>query len=542
MTDAPFGKAPDSNGNPRAISVRIKAASASKVGGQNAHDLRKGAQPAYVDQTRSHLNRILIDPLKAPQLRQIVTERRATRTTERALKSNAAIGTVGIITFGHLAQTFFNELPQHRQDEALKAVAAALAERLKTNVTGLVLHLDEEAPHAHFQLPAYDFDGNPLSQTTRRSALADLQTVAADVMKSFDPRFERGFRKQDREAAGATPDQVQNKTVADLHRTQAADIEKARATLAALNEKAEKNARLIAKAEAKIEAGKGDLEKLTKNIETYTRRRDAARFEAEQEEARLSAALSRSKKRQDEEAEKIKRAEEATLAAQAREKAALDKAAKEERRRDELTRANQEAAAALDDITAEKAALARAQDVIDRATYLAAENPAALLAPASINIAAARDIPPADWIKNRTGIVLETCLDRLEFGASTSPDLGQPLRQSDTLKNWIAAAFSMIRQIATTLTAAATHAADLDHREAALNEHPAAFLKAKADAAEKIIHAVNKVIPALLGPDQAARVFAAIQKEADPSPAPDEKPRANTVTDAYTPRGSAFDR
>lgn len=288
MTDAPFEKAADSNGNPRAVSVRIKAASASKVGGQNAHDLRRGAQPAYVDATRSHVNRVLIAPLTAPQLRQIVTERRAIRTTQRALKSNAAIGTVGIITFGHLAQTFFNELSADRQDEALKAVASALAARLKTTVTGLVLHLDEAAPHAHFQLPAYDLDGNPLSQTTSPSALADLQTIVSDTMKSFDPRFERGFKKQDRIAAGATPEEVNNKTVAELHQTQAADLEKARATLASLQEKIEKNIRLISQAEAKIEAGKGDLSRLTTNIETYTRRLQTAQTGAEKAEARLS--------------------------------------------------------------------------------------------------------------------------------------------------------------------------------------------------------------------------------------------------------------
>lgn len=288
MTDAPFEKATDSSGNARAVSVRIKAASASKVGGQNAHDLRKGPQPAYVAATRSHLNRVLIAPLTAPQLRQIVTERRAIRTTQRALKSNAAIGTVGIITFGHLAQTFFNELPADRQDEALKAVASALAARLKTTATGLVLHLDEAAPHAHFQFPAYDLDGNPLSQTTSPSALADLQTIASDVMKSFDPRFERGFKKQVRIAAGATPEEVNNKTVAELHQTQAADLEAARQKLADLNEKIAKNIRLISAAEAKIEAGNGDLSRLKANIETYTRRLQTAQIGAEKAEARLS--------------------------------------------------------------------------------------------------------------------------------------------------------------------------------------------------------------------------------------------------------------
>lgn len=382
MTDAPFGKSPDGSANPRAVSVRVKSAPATTIGGQNAHDLRKGAQPSYVDSDRSYLNRVLIDPLTGSQLREIALDRRSVRSTARALKSNAAVGYVGIVTFGHVAQTYWAELTHEEQDRALWTVTDRIATRLNTTVTGLVLHRDEEAEHAHFQMPGFDLDGQPLSQTARRQALRDLQTLAAEVMQQFDPRFERGFSKEARKEAGAAPEDLKNKTVAQLHQTQAADLEKARATLAALDEKAAKNQALIEKAEAKIQAGRGDLEKLVRNIETYTRRRDAARFEAQQEEARLSAARVRSKQRQDEEAAKTRAAEEATAAAQDREKAAALAAQKEERRRDELTRANQEAAAELAAQKAETKAQDRAQEVLDYTMTLAARDPAALFEPA----------------------------------------------------------------------------------------------------------------------------------------------------------------
>ena len=224
MSDAPFTKSPDGSGNPRAVSVRVKSASASTIGGQNAHDLRKGAQPSYVDPARTHLNRVIFEPLTGSHLREIALERRAARATARSLKSNAAVGYVGIITFGHIAQTYWAELTHEEQDRALRTITDRIASRLKTTVTGLVLHRDEQAEHAHFQMPGYDLDGNPLSQTARRHALAELQTIAAEVMQRFDSRFERGFSKENRLEAGATPAQVKNKTVAQLHQTQAADM------------------------------------------------------------------------------------------------------------------------------------------------------------------------------------------------------------------------------------------------------------------------------------------------------------------------------
>lgn len=446
MSDAPFRKSPDGSGNPRAVSVRVKSASASTIGGQNAHDLRKGAQPSYVDPARTHLNRVIFEPLTGSHLREIALERRSARATARSLKSNAAVGYVGIITFGHIAQSYWAELTHEEQDRALRTITDRIASRLKTTVTGLVLHRDEQAEHAHFQMPGYDLDGNPLSQTARRHALAELQTIAAEVMQGFDSRFERGFSKENRLEAGATPAGVKNKTVAQLHQTQAADLEKARSALAALNEKIEKNTRLIEKAEAKIEAGKGDLAKLNANIETYTRRLQAARFEAEQEEARLAANLAHNKKRQDEAAARTRAAEVEAAAAQDREKSARlceqeavyrQKAAFEQFALEEAR------------LEATKKAYERTNDLIQRAMDLARSDPAALHDPARRGDPEAKDLPPPDYIRREIGRD-PTRLDRFEFGTAYEPEQqgGRRLQQSAPLKGFIKTVFAAIRYVA----------------------------------------------------------------------------------------------
>ena len=113
--------------------------SAVAIGGQRAHDLRIGPQPSYVDADRSDLNRVLIDPLTGTKLRSICQERRALRQTDRAMKSSASVGVAGIITFGHEAQQIFDRLPPEQQDAAYRETAEAIAARLNTTLTGLVV-------------------------------------------------------------------------------------------------------------------------------------------------------------------------------------------------------------------------------------------------------------------------------------------------------------------------------------------------------------------------------------------------------------------
>jgi len=300
---------PEKSGNPRAAQTRIKGKNAGAVGGQRAHDLRIGPQPDYVDASRAHLNRVLIAPQTGTQLRTICEDRRKLRTTTRAMKSSAAVGVVGIITFGHEAQKIFDALTLEQQDAAYRETAEAIAERLNTTLTGLVAHGDESAAHAHFQLPAYDLTGHPVSETAKRAALRDLQTITAEVMGRHAPGIERGRSKLDRLKGGATPAEVVNHSVAQLHddlpieiaqleteiatkKNQSSDLDSEIAArqglLSELAAKIEKNERLAAAALEKAATNDGKADKALKNAALYEGRAEKARRERDAEERTLS--------------------------------------------------------------------------------------------------------------------------------------------------------------------------------------------------------------------------------------------------------------
>lgn len=220
--------------NPRAGSVRIAADTMSGYSGQRRHDMRIGYQPAYVDSNRTSLNRVLIAPPTPAEMRAIAQTRRAQRETRRTMKSNAAIATSGIITFGSEAAQMFEALTAEQQDQAFRDLAEAVAAHLGTSLHALVVHLDEATIHAHLALCAYGHDGHPLSRTSRPGILSELQDLTAEVLQRYCPEIERGTRYGDRLAAGADWADVIHKTVKELHRTLPADLAAKRDALAEL--------------------------------------------------------------------------------------------------------------------------------------------------------------------------------------------------------------------------------------------------------------------------------------------------------------------
>lgn len=224
------------NGNPRAVVIRLEAASCKVYSGQRRHDLRIGPQPKYVDAARRACNRTLMAYAKPADLRAVCAARREQRIVKRRMKSNAAVATRGIIGFGHEAAQLFEALTPEQRDAAFQELAQAVADRLKTTLHGLGSHGDEATIHAHFVLAAVDLDGQPLSTTTRPAVMAELQSLAAEVMAKHCPGVERGHRYGDRLAAGATFSEVTHKSVRQLHRELPGDLARKRAELAALTE------------------------------------------------------------------------------------------------------------------------------------------------------------------------------------------------------------------------------------------------------------------------------------------------------------------
>ena len=263
------------DGNPRAASTRIGSCTAKKLAGQIRHDLRRGPQPDYVDADRTHLNRILIEPLPPGQMRAICEDRRALRDTSRAMKSNSAIATRGVITFGSEAAQLFEQLSPDQQDAAFREVAEAVAARLATSLHGLLVHLDESTIHAHYELAAYNEHGQPISKTTSPKVLSELQDITAEIMARHCPGIERGTRYGDRIAAGASFADTMHKSVRELHRTLPADLDAKRAKLADLAQAETDAAGRVDEMRARVQklAEKANLsEKEVKRLATYEKR------------------------------------------------------------------------------------------------------------------------------------------------------------------------------------------------------------------------------------------------------------------------------
>lgn len=277
--------------NPKAAQVRIASAKASAYAGQRKHDLRKGAQPSYVDATKADDNETLIAPPTPGELRKVNEARRSLRATQRAMRSDAAVAFVGILTFGAEAQRVFEALKPKKQAQAFRDAAEAVAERLNTSLAGLVIHRDESAVHAHFVLPAYDLDGNPLTGTVKRQTLKDLQDAVAKAFQKHAPAIERGRSVAERVEAGATRAETIHKTVRQLHADLPADLAAKEAEVAAAAARVEEMRARVEKLEAKADL----TDKEAKRLETYQARLEerVAAQEAAQAEAERLAQVAR---------------------------------------------------------------------------------------------------------------------------------------------------------------------------------------------------------------------------------------------------------
>ncbi len=278
--------------NPRAISTRIRSKHRVATNNQRNHDLRLGRQPGYVDGERTVRNRVLVANLTGGELRLICDQRREAsgQVRQRRVSDSAAVSVAGIITFGKQAQAWVEALPAERQDGLFREVADAIAERLGTTLHGLVIHLDESAIHAHYQLAAITRAGGPVSKVATKAVLNQLQDIAAAVAQRHEPRIERGHRKADRLAGGAKPSEVVNRSVRQLHQELPAELEALNQRIEASRDKLAKNERLAREATLKAErladnAAKSDAAR--KNAEIYLRRAEAARADLEAAEVAL---------------------------------------------------------------------------------------------------------------------------------------------------------------------------------------------------------------------------------------------------------------
>jgi len=271
----------DRKANPRAAMVRVEIRDAQGYANQRRHDLRIGAQPDYINPDPPEPNRVFIQPMTAAELKRLAKERRGQRNMTRAMKGNAGIAVVGIIGFGVEAQKMFEALDAATQEQALRAAVERVAADLKTSVSGLVLHLDESARHAHFSLCGYDVTGQPLSTWMGRGVLRELQTALHGVLQAFMPDLERGRSRKARTEAGAAPHELVHRSVDELHIDLPFEIAEKRKELADLEEKIRTNEARAEKARGKAAEDGDRAAKALKNAETYERRASEAQAKAE---------------------------------------------------------------------------------------------------------------------------------------------------------------------------------------------------------------------------------------------------------------------
>jgi hypothetical protein len=270
--------------NEKAVSTRLEPSRS----GQRAHDLRLGPQPEYVDAERSHLNRVLIEPLTNDALRDEWHEVKNQIGKKGKIRSNQNLSYAGIITFGHEAQRIFEGLTSDQQDAAFLEVGKKIAERFNTRLTGMVFHGDETAPHAHFQLRGMADDGTMLSQVVKRGALRDVQDITAEVMARYAPGIERGKDKWVRIDEGEDFAATVNRSVKQLHEDLPAEIAAKEAELAEAQAKLQTNLDRLDKAEKKAAEEGEKADKARKRAETYERRADTAREDVENLESILA--------------------------------------------------------------------------------------------------------------------------------------------------------------------------------------------------------------------------------------------------------------
>ena len=257
------------------VSVRLSHKSPAKAKGQRHHDTRQSHIPVYVDKERSPLNSVVIEPKTERELRDICLDRRSQRATKRAMKKDAAISTVGIITFGKEAQETIRQLSVAEQNALYLQTAKRIALKLGTDVTGLVVHRDESAPHAHFQMPAYSMDGIPVSKVLTPTLAKELQDAAGSVYTHLDIR--RGTPKADRIERGEDVAQTVHRSVKRLHNDLPIEIESLRRDALDAAVSAERNRHLAEKARV-------DLEALREEISTLRIVHDQYLFSSEEEE------------------------------------------------------------------------------------------------------------------------------------------------------------------------------------------------------------------------------------------------------------------
>ena len=238
-----------------AVSVRLEHRDVNGTTADIRHDFRIGRVPKYVDQDRSYLNSEILRGPTPHTMRAECVKLRELTPKIRKMRSNAAVSTRMIITFGKGLQPHFNALDVQAQDQIYTEIAETVADRVATSLLALVAHRDETAPHAHGQMLAVNKFGAPVSKVATPTVMSELQDIAHQTALKYLPMCERGTKKEDRIERGDDPSKIYNRSVKQLHTDLPKEIEAKQAELDAVTSQ-------IPALTARVEEMRGRVDKL----------------------------------------------------------------------------------------------------------------------------------------------------------------------------------------------------------------------------------------------------------------------------------------
>ena len=359
-----------------AVSVRLQHRDLNGTTADIRHDRRIGRIPKYVDQDRSYLNSEILRGPTPHTMRAECMKLRELTPKQRKMRSDAAVSSRMIITFGKGLQPHFEALDVALQDQIYTEIANAVADRLSTSLLALVAHRDETAPHAHGQMLAVNKYGVPVSKVATPTVMSELQDIAHEIALKYLPMCERGTKKADRIKRGDDPSKIYNRSVKQLHTDIPKEIEAKQAELDAIASQIPTLTARVAEMQARVDKLENEEKQreLTtakvKRLRTYRSRltdRIGDLREARAERNRLTAEIEEKQKLITELESRADQAEQRAARAAERAQAAKQATEAEEGRKSE-------AEASVAALGVEKAALvAEVSDLTDARDQLQPE-------------------------------------------------------------------------------------------------------------------------------------------------------------------------
>lgn len=276
-----------------AVSVRLQHRNLNGTTADIRHDRRIGRIPKYVDQDRSCLNSEILRGPTPHSMRAECVKLRELTPKIRKMRSDAAVSTRMVITFGKGLQPHFDALDVESQDKIYTEIAKAVADRVATSLLALVAHRDETAPHAHGQMLAVNKFGMPISKVATPTVMSELQDMAHQIALKYLPMCERGTKKADRIKRGDDPSKIYNRSVKQLHTDLPKEIEAKQTELDAITSQIPTLTDRVAEMQARVDKLESKERSLTaaeeKRLETYQNRLVDRQAKLEEAQGELSA-------------------------------------------------------------------------------------------------------------------------------------------------------------------------------------------------------------------------------------------------------------